>query len=78
MNCFDKLDKLEENLTKRLGLDPDSCVDYVYGCFVGTTITMSRVVNSVDSDIIVKEEYSKNWTLDNWKTFRDKCLLELR
>lgn len=77
MDCFDKLEKLQENLTKRLGLDPDSCEDYVYGHFGESNISITRSIDLKELDP-VEAPYNKNWTLGDWKAFRDRCLIGLR
>jgi hypothetical protein len=77
MKCNDKLTKLEENLTKRAGIDPDDGMQYFYGYFLKGEIYMGLVQEDVELGPI-KEAYNKNWTLKDWKQFRDRCLLELR
>jgi hypothetical protein len=77
MNSFDKLDKLEENLSKRMGFDDDDVDSYVYCCFIEGKISVRKVVNGEDSDP-VEVLFNDSWTLEDWKTFRDRCLQELR
>lgn len=77
MNSFDKLDKLEENLSKRMGFDDEDCENYVYCCFIEGKISVRKVVNGEDSDP-VEALFNDSWTLEDWKTFRDRCLQELR
>ena len=77
MECYKKLDILIDNLTEKLGLDPDNFDQYVYGCFnTSGGIEVCRVDREKETNLVVSQ-YSKNWTLATWKAFRDRCLLEL-
>lgn len=60
-----------------MGLDEDDIDNYIYCFFSDNKICVRRTTNGEDGDT-VEAVFSDNWSLEDWKTFRDRCLQQLR